>query len=67
MESGHLNQRIDELEELISSAFSPLPGRRICHRYSMLGQMVYDWRQPFAMHFGTKLCMDSIPARFHSS
>jgi hypothetical protein len=44
MESGHLDQRIDELEELISSAFSPLPGRRIHHRYSILGQMVYDWR-----------------------
>jgi hypothetical protein len=39
-----LDQQIDDLERMISSAFSPLSGRRICDRYGMFGQMVYDWR-----------------------
>jgi cell division septum initiation protein DivIVA len=44
MEWQNVNRHIDELERMVSSAFSPLSGRRICESYGLHGHMVYDWR-----------------------
>lgn len=44
MDWQSLDGEIDDLHEMITSAFSPLSGRRIHHPYGLFGDMVYDWR-----------------------